>query len=83
MREVVEALDDPEQITTLEPVMRGRRVPVFEWAWLVDAFAARETIGKDLIEDRVRNPVRRILEVGRYLTPPTVKPDTMYFCRNR
>ncbi len=58
--QVVQPLDDPEQVAALEPMRRGRRVPRLQVAGLADAIARREPVGKDLVEDRVADPVRGI-----------------------
>ncbi len=58
--EIVEPLDDPAQVATLEAVHRRWSVPRLERAGLVDALAGREPVGEDLVEDRVADPRRRV-----------------------
>ncbi len=62
-REVVEVFNDTEQVAALEAVMGGRRVPGLERARLGHSSAGGETVRKDLVEDGVPDPIRRIVKV--------------------
>ena len=49
-------LGDAPQVAALEAVERRRSVPGLQRTGLLDAVAAGVAIGKDLVEDRVRDP---------------------------
>ena len=55
--QVVEVLDDADQVAPLIAVVSRRCAPLVEVARLGHRHAPREAIGKDLVEDRVANPV--------------------------
>ena len=56
--ELVQALGDAEQIAALEPVICRRRVPVLQRPDRRQTPTPRKSVGKDLVEDGLRDPVR-------------------------
>ena len=56
--EIVEVVDHPQEIASLEAVPGRRGFPRLQVGWLLDAAAGRKTIGKDVIEYGLLDPVR-------------------------
>ena len=57
IRQVIEVFDDADQVAPLITVVRRRRSPLVQVPGLGHGQAPREPIGKDLVENRVANPV--------------------------
>ena len=58
IREIIEVVDHAQQIAALEAV-RGRwGLPRLQVGWLLDTAAGGKTIGKDVIEHGLLDPVR-------------------------
>jgi hypothetical protein len=57
--DVVEPVDDPVEVATLEPVGRRRLVPRLERPRGFHPAAPGEAVGEDLVEDGVPDPLRR------------------------
>src|SRR5947209_13930695 len=64
--EIVKMLDDPHEIPTLEPMHRGRALPRLEIGRFRERETPREAIGKNLVEDRVMDPLGRKGLITRY-----------------
>ena len=55
--QVIEVLDDADQVAPLVAVIGRRSAPLVQVLRLGDRQAPREAVGKDLVEDRVANPI--------------------------
>ena len=74
--EIVQPGGEAEQVAALEPGPGRRRVPRFEHTRRHQAVAPREPVGKDLVEDGVRNPGRHLDRAGGHQAPfRAVDPD--------